>query len=272
MSIPFQQWLSELSAPLEVVAVSDVHLRQADDERARLLMDLVQQLQNFGKLGHFAFIGDIFDFCLGSRIYFRRKFANLGASVSKLADNGTRVVFQEGNHEFDMQRMDWGAVEFFSTNQVELDLPSGLLTITHGDLVHCSEAYRKFRTTIKSGLIRGVARQIPGFVMDWYALNHASVSRGADQYRKLNHAALLQDFEDWQNNSRSKHIMFGHFHMPYHWTSQKLGTTFSSMTAWDKPNFLAIVNGRYYRGEFDRRMKQWLMRELSEEFRGTVRS
>jgi len=264
-----QQWLSELSSPLELVSVSDVHLRQADDERARLLLSLIEQFQTYGKLANFAFIGDIFDFCLGSRTYFRSKFAKLGEAASRLSDAGTRVVFLEGNHEFDMKKMDWGAVEFFSEDQIEVDLPSGMLTITHGDLIHCSDAYRKFRTFLKSGLIRGVARQLPGFFMDWYALNHASVSRGADQYRSLNHVSLVRDFERWQEGSRSRHVMFGHFHMPYHWTNANSKQSFSSMMSWDKPNFIAIAGGKYFRGHYDRRLQQWIMSDLLEEYTGT---
>ena len=57
-------------------------------------------------------VGDIFDFCLGSSTYYKKKFANIGIALSDLATRGTKVIFIQGNHEVAIDFLDWKNIEF----------------------------------------------------------------------------------------------------------------------------------------------------------------
>ncbi len=60
----------------DVVMVSDIHIIDADDERAHMLESLIRILIS-SDVKNFILIGDIFDFLLGTGSYFDKKFQKM---------------------------------------------------------------------------------------------------------------------------------------------------------------------------------------------------
>jgi len=221
-----------------LVVVSDIHLKRPDDERGMLLQQVLEGVA-VTRPECFVLLGDIFDFCLGSNLYFQTKFASLGAALSRLAKTGTRVIFFEGNHEFDVHRFGWDGVEFVREGSLVLPLGSGAsILLAHGDLIYSSQVYRSFRRMVKSKLVRGIASSLPGSWVEAFALKNSEASRAYDTYRDINHAAILAAARRWLEAHQCDMGIFGHFHVPYAEGVDGSTAGILSLNSWDEPNLL----------------------------------
>ncbi len=242
----------------EFVAVSDIHLEHPGDDRGQVLLEVIDACIS-ANVQCFALLGDIFDFCLGGTDYFSKKFAAIGERLEALAASGTRVIFIEGNHEFDLAKMRWRGIEVVSESERERGMKwrsaSGKeILMTHGDLFYAPNSYLTFRKLIKSRPSLFAVSMIPGPLMDAYALRHARASRSRDPYRIINERAILDDARKFALEKAADHLLFGHFHIPW---AEALRTETSDetstglmlcMNSWDKPNVLVFDGKQFYRG------------------------
>jgi UDP-2,3-diacylglucosamine hydrolase len=228
-----------------LVVASDIHLRHLGDERGRLLLDVLARV---GRVEYLVLNGDICDFCNGDSRYFRSKFAALGAALSDVAKSGTKVLFIEGNHEFNMSEIGWDGVEIVTERDRVVTLSTGeRIKFSHGDLIKDDPWYRAFRGLVKSRFARYGSRLIPGRWLDAYSLKHASVSRAQDKYRKLDHAKILAAFNRWLGDGSYDHGIIGHFHVPYAEKRETHDGLMLSVDSWDLPNLLVYRGARFQR-------------------------
>lgn len=234
----------------ELVLASDLHVREPEEHRARLLVDLIDRID--GATAYFVLNGDVFDFYFGAGAYFRRKYAAIGAALERLSARGTRVLFIEGNHEFHMHEAGWQQVEIVTTRDLVLPLPSGTrVKITHGDLLSDDPLYRMFRALIKSQAVRAGAKLLPGAWLDAYAMRHASISRSRDKYRTLDHQKILANFSQWLVTApTADHGIIGHFHVPYA-EPHPHGGLMVSVASWDQPSVLVFRDRRFWRAHLN---------------------
>ncbi len=253
----------------EFVAVSDIHLERPTDVRGQVLIEVIDACAA-ARVECFALIGDIFDFCLGNTRYFQKKFAPISQRLEALAAGGTRVIFIEGNHEFNMAGMGWRGVEVISESNANpgkiWQSKSGKkILMTHGDLFQAPRAYLAFRRAIKSRVFLSAISAVPGAALDAYALRHAKVSRSRDPYRTLDDAAILGDARKFAVAQNADHLLFGHFHMPWA-VPIDIGVAAGNrnnlenpvnpgnqalilcMDSWDKPNVLVFDGQEFHRG------------------------
>ncbi len=228
----------------ELILVSDVHLRQSGDMRGLLLRQLLKSAARH-RPGNFVLLGDVFDFCLGGSRFFKKKFFDFGTALEALAQSGTRVIFFEGNHEFNLAAIGWQGIEFVPEGSMTLLLSGGTrVRLSHGDLIYAPKSYLWFRGLVKSRFARQAARAIPTSWLDAYALGHSKVSRAQDKYRVLAHDDLLQAAEAWIAEDQAQHGIFGHFHTPYGERRQDQNGLIVSVDSWDKPNALIYNHER----------------------------
>jgi UDP-2,3-diacylglucosamine hydrolase len=245
---------------VQLVMVTDIHLGSVSDARGQLLLNLIENVRQW-KLEYFLLCGDIFDFCQGTNPYFQKKFQNLGVALELLATGGTKVIFVEGNHEFDLAGLPWKGVEFLTEIDRVIEFKSGLrMALTHGDQIYNNLSYRKFRALVKSSFVRWVARWIvPPRLLDWYTSRHSHISRAADKYRHLDHVALVSAMRNWLADKDALHGVFGHFHVPYFEPRNDATTGFiASCESWEIPNALILCQEKFSRLFWDRHTSKWV--------------
>ena len=236
----------------EMVLVSDVHLQTLEDQRGQQFMKFLDLVER-GSVGRFVLLGDILDFCLGSSSFYKTKFSLLGEKLKKISQSGTEVIFLEGNHEFDLEKIHWPQIHIPREKELILSMKNGdKILLTHGDLIYSTRRYRWFRWFIKSRFILFIVSKIPAPLMDRIANKSAKVSRASDVYRKLDHQSILANAAQWLNNHHCRFLIFGHFHVPY---AESVGTNqrLLSMDSWDNPNFLVYQNSQFLRGSWSKK-------------------
>lgn len=233
----------------EAIICSDIHIRDEKDPKFRKVCAMLDTVSRLSP-NHLFLLGDIFDFCLGRSRYFHAKFADIGKRLTQISAAGTRVVFFEGNHEFDASDLPWDGVEFIFEGDHIFEMDSGTrILLAHGDLVYSHRMYKAFRGLVKTRLVKSVASALPGTWMDRFALGNADISRHADNYRTLDHADIQRTVAVWADRYNCDHAFFGHLHYPYGFKRES-GGWIASCGSWDQPTILAIRDGQIYRSEF----------------------
>lgn len=240
--------LKDIANP-DAIIVSDIHIRDKDDLKHEVLLKLIADAK-LCKPKYMFLLGDIFDFCLGKSAYFHEKFERIGKALSELAGHGTKVIFFEGNHEFDASFLPWSGVEFIFEGDHIFELDSGVrILLAHGDLVYSHRMYKAFRGVVKTRLVKSVASALPGKWMDQFALGNAHVSRAADEYRSLDHEDVQNTMQKWADQYECDHAFFGHLHYPYGFRRGS-GGWIASCGSWDAPTMLMIKGKELFRSEF----------------------
>ena len=236
----------------ELAVVSDIHLLRADDDRGQRLIEVIDYF-TANELTHFVMLGDIFDICLGNHPYFQKKFAPIGAALSRLAQSSTKVHYLEGNHEFRIEALPWDGVNFVTAGALVLDIGGERFQFEHGDLIYSHSRYKKFRKFIKSRLVTESLKYFPGATLDRLATSSAKVSRAQDEHREINHDAILSHAWQWLAAGNASKGFFGHFHVPYAEThNSKPQQKLFSVDSWDHPNVLVLKDGEFYRWDLAR--------------------
>jgi len=232
----------------QLCVVSDVHIRSENDERYLKLCDLIENL-DVTTFEYLILNGDIFEFFLGHRKYFRKKYDRLLANLDRLNQQGVRVYFIEGNHEFHVADLNTNQ-EIFCDRDLVLQMKSGeKVAITHGDLLIPDWKYRAFRAFVKSMIVRIIASVIPSAFFNEVSLILAKKSRARDAYRELDYTRLLDSAEDWLEKSGADLGIFGHFHVPFYFKFST-GKYIASVSDWSKPSALILKDGKVTRLEF----------------------
>ena len=227
----------------DVVAVSDVHVVDPSDERAKNLELLINFL-TVSDVKVFLLVGDIFDFILGTNKYFDKRFKRISLALSKLAESGTRIVFLEGNHEFKSQKLAWEGVEYLEEGT--LFLKEFNLIATHGDLIKSPPKYFYFRRFIRSRFVTSLASIVPGSLLNKLALYLSGVSRSTEDYNSIPVQEIADAIKSWQESFGAKFAVCGHFHIPY--ADQSKAGTFYCMKWWgQEPNALVLNEGKMQR-------------------------
>ena len=224
----------------QLVVASDVHVRTENDDRYKLLCQLVDEAKRVGAKT-LVLNGDIFDFFFGWGRYFRLKYSRLLNSLDELAKSGTTVWFVVGNHEFGLEALE--RHHKFSVIPSEGRVWKGAggisVLIAHGDLLRPDFWYNLFRAVVRSPVVNVLAWAFPQGLLDLFTLWFASTSRKKDKYRVLNHRKIIDSALMRLKDSGADMIIFGHFHHPYD-ESKDDGTRFLSVTSWDKPSCLVV--------------------------------
>lgn len=231
------------------VLVSDVHIRTSDDPAGRRFLRFLDAIDPTG-VRILVLNGDIFDFCFGASPYFRRKFAAIGARLSRLADCGVQVIFTQGNHEFALSSLGWRGVQFSEAFDLALSLPGETtIAITHGDRLCAPWHYHLYAKLVHSRLFTILVRLIPGAWLDRLALALSHQSRSYDTHRTLDKERIARHALLWLERRGSHFGIFGHFHVPINAEKAGVGQILC-VDSWEKPNVLVFDGQGFKRGYF----------------------
>jgi len=226
--------------------MSDIHLVSCEDPRGSRLLQVLDHLIH-AEVKNLVLLGDIFDFCLGSSPYFRRKFAPIGERLERMSKKGVKIYFFEGNHEFNLGQIGWKGVEIISDGNLTIEVDHRKIHLAHGDLIYSTWHYRWFRTVVKSWLVTTAASLLPGQWMDRFATRSAQISRAQDRYRTIRHHAILETARLWLGRSAADFGIFGHFHVPYAEKTVDPKGLLLGLDSWDIPNALVLHKHRFQR-------------------------
>jgi len=235
--------VNQISA--DIIIVSDIHIVHMLDARGKALLGFISEIDKANTL---VLTGDIFDFCVGSRKHFRKKFESLGNALELLIKNGVRVVFVEGNHEFQMKKIGWQGVEFFDGRGLEIKTSDGqMIRFCHGDLIAPTVSYLVFRSFLKSWLTQTLCLLFSARWLDDTAISYAENSRRTHKSAGLNHRRVVDNASLLIKSTDCRHIVFGHFHTPYaEPVGEKHGLVLS-VESWKRPNALIVKDGKFFR-------------------------
>lgn len=231
-----------------LVVVSDIHLRESEDSRAKLLLELISRL-HCENVEYFVLLGDIFDFCFGATSYFQRKYAPIGEALMGLVQKGVKVIFVQGNHEFSLDCMPWEGVRFISQGETAITLSNGKkFCFTHGDTLVKTWHYSLYYRLVRSKIFKWAGQCCPQKLLDNFCLRVSQKSREKSANKKINHNNILDKASEWLKSVESEYGIFGHFHVPYFYRGKdSKERILASLASWDKPNALSYAEGKFYR-------------------------
>ena len=198
---------------MRTIFLSDAHLRDPGDENYRRLLDFLNRQEDLDAL---FLLGDIFEFWLGYRHVVFANYVPLLETLQRLTDNGTRLFFVEGNHDFNLglyfsERLNCTVIP----EQLLLEWDSQQILVCHGDLLNPDPRYRRLRAFWRSWPVRALARVIHPDLVWAFAiwLSNKSHKHKPDNNHQ-DPTPQLQKFSEQQDHAACRVIICGHYHHP----------------------------------------------------------
>jgi UDP-2,3-diacylglucosamine hydrolase len=232
---------SDIPNACELIVASDIHIREPGSDRARILLELIQECHK-KSVKNLLLNGDIFDFFYGRSSYFKQKYSAIFNAMQSLSKT-CNIIFVEGNHEFGLDRLSLPGIQTVDGYGSQLQLSNYTVQFCHGDMMTYDWKYQLFRSFIRSRIVNFIAPQLPQSLLDNFTNWLAKTSRKKDRYRTLNHERILGAAsrilkQVGQKDTTANIFIFGHFHHPYdHVTTD---ARFLSVPSWDQPNIISI--------------------------------
>ena len=198
---------------MKAIFLSDAHLRDAQDDNYRHLLGFLKDQQDLDAL---FLLGDIFEFWLGYRHLVFSAYVPLLEQLRRLADEGTRLYFVEGNHDFSLGPYFSNTLDCTIITEEELIQWDGRnILVCHGDLVNPTPAYLRLRKFWRSRFIKVLARIIhpdPVWKLGLWLSDKSQQRRPAN--KKYDPTLWLQNFVANRVVANCDLVICGHFHFP----------------------------------------------------------
>ncbi len=226
---------------MKAIFLSDAHLRQPQDNNYQLLLQFLNQQKDLDGL---FLLGDIFEFWLGYEHLVFTPYMPLLESLRKLNENGTRLYFVEGNHDFLLgpyftETLNCSIV----TEQQMVRWDNQSIHICHGDLLNPGIGYRQLRKFWRCRLIQTLAKIVhPDLVWKfaiWLSNKSAKNNPDRPHYNPLPH---LRPYAD-KMAADCDYVVCGHFHFPI--TEQHNNTQLVALGDWiNQFSYAELKDGR----------------------------
>lgn len=226
------------------VFVADAHLSDPDSENFRRFLDFLEGLQ--GRTRTLFLLGDIFEFWIGYRHVVFAPYVPILDALRRLKENGTEIVYVEGNHDFHLGPWFEKVLEariFPDGGEIEVD--NLRLLIVHGDLIDTSDSgYRLLRRILRSLPFRMLKSLVPP---DWAW----SVARWGSRQSRKKHTSyndsrnvekMVSAYGEEKLAAGFDGVISGHFHTPF---SRQVGTgTIVALGDWiDQYSYAVLEDG-----------------------------
>jgi UDP-2,3-diacylglucosamine hydrolase len=225
--------------------IADAHLRRPEDKNYRALLSFLENQPK--QLRTLYLLGDIFEFWVGfNHVVFTNHIPLLNC-LRSLHENGTKIVYVEGNHDFNLgpffeQTLDCTILP--DGGMIEID--GHRVYLAHGDLADPSDrGYRILRSIFRSRFARFLSRTIhPDTIWKfaaWASRNSSGkkTGRNSDECRPI-----LLDYADRLFKEGAETVLTGHYHTPF--THQTETGTLIALGDWIEQFSYAV----FEQGEF----------------------
>ena len=159
--------------------VSDLHLTDAEQPRARLFSSFLDSLAGGSKASHLFLLGDIFDLWVADHRYFVDKYQAIVERIIRLRDEGVEIHFFEGNHDLHLAPY-WAAKLGIIVHggPSYVNIAGRVVRLEHGDQMDPGDqGYRFLRWFLRTPLIRFLACRSPGSLIAGIGERASSASR-----------------------------------------------------------------------------------------------
>jgi len=233
-----------------VYFVSDLHIRDMQEEKAQVLLRFLVSLKPDDVL----FLnGDIFDLWLGGHRYFVEKFKPLVDQLRAFIKSGGNVHYFEGNHDLHLRKF-WqnevGAKVYVAPEVFMFD--ETVIRVEHGDQMDPDDkGYLFLRWLLRTWPLKMVILYLPGFLVAaigrWASGTSRAYTDGKRDEERIadvihNHAQKVYGERHFDA------IVSGHVHLRDEFHFQKDGKIIKSFNlgSWDdKPSVLSFSNDEW---------------------------
>ncbi len=143
---------------------SDLHLKNDEDRPSQIFAGYLESLAANSSRGRLCLLGDIFDFWLADHSLFLRRHQRVVTAILNLKKLNWEILYFEGNHDLHIHwfwRHRYGITVYNSAQY--LNFEGVIFRLEHGDLINLNDkSYLKFRGFVRHGLIRPLAKILPG--------------------------------------------------------------------------------------------------------------
>lgn len=196
--------------------IADAHLRRPEDKNYRALLSFLENQPE--QLRTLYLLGDIFEFWIGFNHVVYSDYIPILNCLAKLHNDGTRIVYVEGNHDFRL-----GA--FFEQSLNCTILPQGgevvidghRVYLTHGDLANPADrGYRFLRSIFRGRVATFLSRTIHPDLIWKFAAWASRNSSGKKNRRDLSRCReILIAYAERLFKQGAEVVLTGHYHTPF---------------------------------------------------------
>lgn len=205
---------------MNIVAISDVHVKVPHDEADRLLMSFlnhpaVQDAQ------YVMLLGDIFDLMCGPHEEYLKMYSHVFGKLEELRKSGKKIHFIEGNHDVHLEslfEMFWPKREIVSSKDPFIETIEGkTYYFSHGDEHEIDNlTYHRYKRFIYSKPLRFIANHIMPFAVLNFVGERASKISRKKGYKKFDAELVRNRFRkgvETTTQGRYDFVIGGHSHV-----------------------------------------------------------
>lgn len=223
-----------------VYFLSDLHIRNFQDEKAQKLLRFFISLKKIEKQTQIFLVGDIFDLWLGSHSYFIEKMRPLCEAISEYVQNGGQVYYFEGNHDLHLKNYWQNQLGVHVCEQPQhFQLQGYNVRVEHGDQMDPEDTgYIFLRWFLRTFFMKWIILHLPGMVVakigEWASQQSRSYTD-----RQRNEQKILKVIRSHAHSIAQKHafdaIITGHVHLrdDYHFDISGQKKRSFNLGSWD---------------------------------------
>ena len=196
--------------------IADAHLRHPEDRNYRALLSFLESQS--GHIRTLYLLGDLFEFWLGFNHVVYADHIPILHRLSELHALGTRIVYVEGNHDFNLgpffkQKLD--CTVYPDGGEVEID--GQRIYLAHGDLVDPSDrGYRLLRSIFRSRIVRFFSGIVhPDTIWRFAAWASRNSSGKQGHVDRPDCRSILIPYAKQLFDKGYNFVLTGHYHTPF---------------------------------------------------------
>jgi UDP-2,3-diacylglucosamine hydrolase len=245
---------------MKFAAISDVHVKRAGDPAEDLLLTFLRN-PDVQSSDIIFLLGDIFDLMIGSHSQYFVRYKAYFNEIKKLIENGKRICYVEGNHDFHLHEL---YKKFF---EIHSNLDKSLFAIApffeffdadkklyfaHGDDIEVGNpGYRAWKALVTSFPLRYYANNLmPHFLIKAIGEYSAEKSRKRNNKRYSSEVDLSPVKDNFRFSTEvffkeqvRQVIVLGHSHVKDHYISENGFEYVNNGYAQHSKTYISIIDG-----------------------------
>jgi UDP-2,3-diacylglucosamine hydrolase len=210
---------------MSLVSISDVHIRKNHDKGSQLV-DLFIRQNDTVNAEIVCFLGDIFDFMVGSKKAWFKTYSQFFDGLKLLCDQGKKIYYIQGNHDFHiggifdefLKRNNYPSDQIiYSQKPLLIKVDGENVLIGHGDDIELNNpGYEKWKSIYTSQWFKFINEKI---FPAWFITFIGEKASSNSKYRNSKSFEYQQTKETFRNdlvmynNQKAKIVLMGHSHI-----------------------------------------------------------